>query len=291
MKTIAILALASSTAAFAAGDTAASVQGFAPTPSIRTGGTEILEVLGRFPELVKEFDVKSKDTQGDKDVNTDTQGDKDVSTDTQSGTKILESIPTEMESAKADRGSNFTTDEDCQLARSWINISQDASKGSGQKSDQFWSRIETNFNQYSDGAIQRSGRSLSSRWATILDQCNVGCFATVRSKLTSGESDGPEDAELVRRAKELFANKADARGKQSRFLFLHAWEILRTVPKWQDFRSQQPGNDRAKKRMKLDENDDIVSDDDVRQRSLFDSFSDHKWAIKSSRSLKYAVWF
>ncbi|ETV71806.1 hypothetical protein H257_12950 [Aphanomyces astaci] len=33
-----------------------------------------------------------------------------------------------MESAKAVRGSNFTTDEDCQLARSWINISQDASK-------------------------------------------------------------------------------------------------------------------------------------------------------------------
>ncbi|RHY84930.1 hypothetical protein DYB37_013967, partial [Aphanomyces astaci] len=105
----------------------------------------------------------------------------------------------------------------------------------------------------------------------------VGCFATVRSKLTSGESDGPEDAELVRRAKELFANKADARGKQSRFLFLHAWEILRTVPKWQDLRSQQPGNDRAKKRMKLDENDDIVSDDDVRQRPL---------GVKASKKLK-----
>ncbi|ETV73507.1 hypothetical protein H257_11632 [Aphanomyces astaci] len=174
---------------------------------------------------------------------------------------------------------NFTTDEDCQLVRSWSNISQDASKGSSQKSDQFWSRIETNFNQYSDGAIQRSGRSLSSRWATILDQCNkfVGCFATVRSKLTSGESDGPGDAELVRRAKELFAKKADARGKQSCFMFLHAWEILRTVPKWQDLRSQQPGNDRAKKRMKLDENDDIVSDDDVRQRPL---------GVKASKKLK-----
>ncbi|ETV64691.1 hypothetical protein H257_18469 [Aphanomyces astaci] len=90
MKTIAILALASSAATFVTGDTAASVQGIAPTPSIRSGGTEILEVLGRFPELVKEFDVKTTATQGDKDVNTDTQGDKDVSTDTQSGTKILE---------------------------------------------------------------------------------------------------------------------------------------------------------------------------------------------------------
>ncbi|RHY98618.1 hypothetical protein DYB35_011018, partial [Aphanomyces astaci] len=112
MKTIAILALASSAATFVTGDTAASVQGIAPTPSIRSGGTEILEVLGRFPELVKEFDgkttathgdkdvkttathgdkdVKTTATQGDKDVNTDTQGDKDVSTDTQGGTKILE---------------------------------------------------------------------------------------------------------------------------------------------------------------------------------------------------------
>ncbi|ETV63599.1 hypothetical protein, variant, partial [Aphanomyces astaci] len=82
MKTIAILALVSSAATFAAGDTAASVQGYGPALSIRPSRTETVEVLPPFPELVKDSDVKSykdvsTDTQGDKDVSTDTQGDKD----------------------------------------------------------------------------------------------------------------------------------------------------------------------------------------------------------------------
>ncbi|RLN99597.1 hypothetical protein DYB28_006332 [Aphanomyces astaci] len=104
-------------------------------------------------------------------------------------------------------------------------------------------------------------RPITTRWSNILEQCNkfVGCFATVKSKLGSGEAEGPNEAELVRRAKELFARKADSRGKKSRFLFLHAWEVLRTVPKWADLRGQQAGATK-KKRMKLDDNDNIVSE-------------------------------
>ncbi|CAK4178800.1 unnamed protein product, partial [Aphanomyces euteiches] len=49
------------------------------------------------------------------------------------------------------RGANFTQDEDCQLARSWIRIAEDSVKGSGQKSDQFWARIEADFNLHSTG--------------------------------------------------------------------------------------------------------------------------------------------
>ncbi|ETV63598.1 hypothetical protein H257_19472, partial [Aphanomyces astaci] len=83
MKTIAILALVSSAATFAAGDTAASVQGYGPALSIRPSRTETVEVLPPFPELVKDSDVKSTHTQGNKNFNTDTLGYKDVSTDTQ----------------------------------------------------------------------------------------------------------------------------------------------------------------------------------------------------------------
>ncbi|RQM21423.1 hypothetical protein B5M09_012280 [Aphanomyces astaci] len=122
-------------------------------------------------------------------------------------------------------------------------------------------------------------RPITTRWSNILEQCNkfVGCFAIVKSKLGSGEAEGPNEAELVRRAKELFARKADSRGKKSRFLFLHAWEILRTVPKWADLRGQQAGATK-KKRMKLDDNDNIVSDNEEPRRPM---------GVKAAKKLKF----
>ena len=66
---------------------------------------------------------------------------------------------------KRHRGSNFSTEEETQLARSWMNISQDPIKGTGQKADTFWDRVEDHFNEHSsnDQEARRSSRSLQSK--------------------------------------------------------------------------------------------------------------------------------
>ena len=74
----------------------------------------------------------------------------------------------EATAPKRARGTNFTEEEERQLARSFLNISQDPTTGTGQKIDTFWERIETHFNEHNtaNGEV-RTMRSLSSKWQTI----------------------------------------------------------------------------------------------------------------------------
>ncbi|KAH9106718.1 hypothetical protein AeMF1_017725 [Aphanomyces euteiches] len=161
------------------------------------------------------------------------------------------------------RGANFTQDDDCQLARSWINIAEDNVKGSGQKMDQFWARIAEHFNEHSQSPV-RSARSLSARWSLLNEQCNkfVGCYALAKSNLASGESVGQNESELIRKAMAIFSKRAGSSGrsKETRFVFLHVWEILKSVKKWQDLRNVQVSCQKSSKRMKLNENDEVVPD-------------------------------
>ena len=88
-------------------------------------------------------------------------------------------------SIKRARGTNFSTAEDCELAHSWLNVSQDATTGVGQKSQTFWERVEAHFRDHLEGGdkgSQRSARSLSSKWSHIQHDVAkfVGAYAAVK---------------------------------------------------------------------------------------------------------------
>ena len=98
-------------------------------------------------------------------------------------------------SAKRQRGANFSNADDCQLGRWWLNVSQDATTGVGQKAQTFWECVETYFSENTDGdqAVRRSSRSLASKWSQIQHDVSkfVGAYAAIKDLNPSGA--GEED--------------------------------------------------------------------------------------------------
>ncbi|CAK4656097.1 unnamed protein product, partial [Aphanomyces euteiches] len=65
------------------------------------------------------------------------------------------------------RGVKWTNIEDAQLARSWVNVSEDPIKGDDQSSDSFWGAIYVHW--IAAGCEERSTQVLKNRW-TILNR-------------------------------------------------------------------------------------------------------------------------
>ena len=71
------------------------------------------------------------------------------------------------------RGKAWAVDEDKQLCRSWMNISQDPINSNQQKSDTFWNRIWKHFqNNYpfkpeEPEYFRREVKGLQNRWSSI----------------------------------------------------------------------------------------------------------------------------
>jgi len=54
------------------------------------------------------------------------------------------------------RGANWLPQDDEQLAKSWLKISEDAVRLNGQKKDKFWRRVADNYNEYCTGIEQEA---------------------------------------------------------------------------------------------------------------------------------------
>jgi hypothetical protein len=80
--------------------------------------------------------------------------------------EVTEAVTGEV--TKVRKGKNFTVEEDKQLCRSFLSISQDPIVGNGQKSSSFWERVAKSYNLYTPlGCGDRNARSLECKWGTI----------------------------------------------------------------------------------------------------------------------------
>ena len=69
------------------------------------------------------------------------------------------------------RGGNYTNDEDVVLCKTWLDVSRDPSVGGDQSRDAYWLRMKEHFDLRNMSGIDRSARSLRSRWSTINRDC------------------------------------------------------------------------------------------------------------------------
>lgn len=129
---------------------------------------------------------------------------------------------------KPKKGRNFTPEEERQLCRSFLHVSQDPCVGNGQRKDAFWERITVHFNEHVTSG-SRPARSLESKFHVIRHDVSKfgGCYAQVERLNVSGTN--AEDT--LEKALELYKIKA---AKNSDFLFLHCWWLLKDAPKWAD---------------------------------------------------------
>jgi hypothetical protein len=112
------------------------------------------------------------------------------------------------------KGRNFVDEEERQLTRSVLAISQDPICGNQQKS---------NAKSY------RPPRSLESKWSLI--KHDIAKFIGVLKQVVSLNRNGTSKEDLLIMAKELYRTK---RPKNVDFQFEHCWLLVKDYPRWAD---------------------------------------------------------
>ena len=69
------------------------------------------------------------------------------------------------------RAGNYTNADDILLCNTWLQVSRDPSVGGDQSRDAYWGRMKEHFDVHNLSGIDRSERSLRSRWSTINSDC------------------------------------------------------------------------------------------------------------------------
>lgn len=127
------------------------------------------------------------------------------------------------------RGANFSTDEDLQLCKSWLAISQDPLIANNQSGASFWKRVHDDFAQHSPH-VPRTVASLEGRWGpmnrSIAKYC--GCVEQVKGYKQSG--------------KNVKSLQADSHAlylklEKHEFKFVQCYNILSSAPKWTEYSS------------------------------------------------------
>jgi hypothetical protein len=103
------------------------------------------------------------------------------------------------ESARGRKGKNFSTDEERQVCRSVLHISQDPIAGNGQRKEAFWECITTHYNQNKPiGGGERPSRSLETKWGII--KHDVAKFIGVHKQVSSCRESGSSPHDVLQNA-------------------------------------------------------------------------------------------
>jgi hypothetical protein len=132
--------------------------------------------------------------------------------------------------SKAKKGKNFSSEEERQLCRSFLHVSQDPIAGNGQRAGAFWDRIARHYQEHKpQGREDRPVRSLETKWGAI--KHDVAKFVVVHSQVLNLKESGTSLEDVLQRALELYRVKHP---KQQGFLYIHCWTILKDIPRWFD---------------------------------------------------------
>jgi hypothetical protein len=139
---------------------------------------------------------------------------------------VLDSEP--PKSKRAGRGRAWTPEEDLNLSKAWVRISEDARTGTGQKQDQFWKRI------HAASKSTRSVRAVTCRWSSI--RHDVSKFRGLFEAAVKLDESGKNDEDRFNDCLAIFPKQPwNASGQE--FQYVECWRYLKEKPKWQFDRS------------------------------------------------------
>ncbi|TVU45061.1 hypothetical protein EJB05_04531, partial [Eragrostis curvula] len=124
------------------------------------------------------------------------------------------------------RGSNYNLEEDIQVCKFWINISNDPIVRNDQPGTTYWERVAQDFHKNKDFQSDRSANSIEHRCQTILKECMRfhGHFEEIERCHPSGV---PYQEHLLQ-AQTLYSSK----NKGKRCPFIDCWLVFAALPSW-----------------------------------------------------------
>ncbi|XBI68588.1 hypothetical protein VPH35_047770 [Triticum aestivum] len=151
----------------------------------------------------------------------------------------------------------FEVDED---------VSRDPSVGGDQSRDAYWGRMKEHFDVHSVSGIDRSKRSLRSRWSTINSDCQrwAACEKAVDKLNPSGtnEDDRYHIAQSLFKEEERKTKKGKIK-KGRVFTLPHCYNVLKDDEKWKKREDLDDLHFSNKRKRTIELNDDDEEEDDA----------------------------
>ncbi|XBI76057.1 hypothetical protein VPH35_069335 [Triticum aestivum] len=164
------------------------------------------------------------------------------------------------------RAGNYTNADDILLCNTWLQVSRDPSVGGDQSRDAYWNRMKEHFDARNVSGIDRSNRSLRSRWSTINSDCQrwAACQKAVDKLNPSGtnEDDRYNIAQNLFKEEERKTKKGKIK-KGRVFTLPHCYEVLKDDEKWKKREDLDDLHLRDKRKRTINLDDDDDEDDDA----------------------------
>jgi hypothetical protein len=93
------------------------------------------------------------------------------------------------------RSANYTIAEDKLLCKIWLTIGMDPTTGTDQTRETYWMRMKELFDANNTSGIERTMRSLRSRWSNINTDCQK--WAAVQANIDEINPSGTNDIDRV----------------------------------------------------------------------------------------------
>jgi hypothetical protein len=124
------------------------------------------------------------------------------------------------------KGKVYLREEEEQLCRSVMHVSQDRIVGNQQRAGVFWERVSEHYDDNRLAGL-RPQRSLETKWGHV--KHDVSKWIGVHSQVMKLARSGSSVADNLKRAHDLYQQK-DAKGCE--FVYEHCWLIVRDNPRW-----------------------------------------------------------
>jgi len=124
------------------------------------------------------------------------------------------------------RGSNYSQEEDIQLCKSWISISNNAIVGTDQSGKTYWERITAHFHNFRGFHYDRTTNSLEHRCGVIIKECMR--FQAYYEEVERRHPSGVPYQELILEAQARYAKASQGKS----FTFFHCWLEVRHTEKF-----------------------------------------------------------
>ncbi|KAE8795414.1 putative receptor protein kinase ZmPK1 [Hordeum vulgare] len=162
------------------------------------------------------------------------------------------------------RAGNYTTNDDKLLRNTWLQVSRDPSVGGDQSRDAYWGRMKEYFDAQNVSGIDRSERSLRSRWSTINSDCQK--WAAAQKAVDKINPSGTNEDDRYNIAQNLFKEetRTTKKGKIKKgkiFTLPHCYEVLKDDEKWKKREDSDDLHLRNKRKRTIELNDDEEEDD------------------------------
>ncbi|KAF7000829.1 hypothetical protein CFC21_016631 [Triticum aestivum] len=176
------------------------------------------------------------------------------------------------------RAGNYTNTDDILLCNTWLQVSREPSVGGDQSRDDYWLRMKEHFDVRNVSGIDRSDRSLRSRWSTINSDCQrwAACQKAVDKLNPSGTNEDDRYNITQNLFKEEERKTKKGKIKKGRIFTLpHCYEVLKDDEKWKkrEDLDDLPLSNKRKQTIKLDDDEDDASSDDGKRSPTPNSVS------------------